>query len=81
MALPAFYLYVVAEHYFQIVQTSFAKRKPTSAQAIAYYIKKSTLNVDHHTSAESGTQGEFDVGRQDTGYGQKRPFFSLQYDI
>jgi len=40
MALPAFYLYVVAEHYFQIVQTSFAKRKPTSAQAIAYYIKK-----------------------------------------
>jgi hypothetical protein len=49
----------------------------TSAQASAYFIKKATLNVDQHTSAEAGTQGEFDMGRQDAAYGQKRPLFSL----
>jgi hypothetical protein len=45
LALPAFYLYVVAEHYFQIVQTSVYKHKINSGQAIQHYIKKSTLNL------------------------------------
>ena len=47
MALPAFYLYVVAEHYFQIVQTSVYKHKINSAQAMQHYIKKAALLADH----------------------------------
>ena len=34
----------VAEHYSQKVTTTVIKHKPDSAQAIAHFIKKSTLN-------------------------------------
>jgi hypothetical protein len=34
---------------------SAIKRKPNFDQAIQHYIKKSTLNLEHHTSAEAGT--------------------------
>jgi hypothetical protein len=30
--------------------------EPIAAQAIAHFIKKSTLNLEHHTSAGAGTQ-------------------------
>ena len=38
----------------EIVQTSSVKHKPDSAQTIAYFIKKSTLNLEHHIAANNG---------------------------
>jgi hypothetical protein len=35
---------------------SDVSRKSTSAQAIQHFIKKSTLNLEQHTSAEAGTK-------------------------
>jgi len=41
------------------VQTTSNNHKPTSAQAIAYFIKKSMLILEQHTSAAAGTKATF----------------------
>jgi hypothetical protein len=54
MALPVFYKHIVANVSALKVYTSSVYLQTHSAQAIAHYIKKSTLNLSNHTSANNG---------------------------
>jgi len=42
--------------YLQKLEVTAIKREPASAQTTVYFIKESTLNLKHFTSAEAGTQ-------------------------
>ena len=55
MAMPFLHQYIVAIVSALKVQTTVVNRKTASAEAIADYIKKSTLNLKHHTSANNDT--------------------------
>ena len=50
------YPYVVVVYNSQIVKNTTMNVQTISVQAIQHYIKKSTLNLEHHTSAGTGTQ-------------------------
>ena len=56
MALPFLHLYMVARYYQKKCRLLLYIFRTDSAQAIQHFIKKSTLNLEHHTSASDGTK-------------------------